>query len=662
MDRRYLLFLLIAATIWLGWIKVMQVKYPPRPQQKKLQQAAKENPGDAKKDGKPAEKELQPGEEKAGEAKSAPEMKAADPKDQEEKAEAQGPEAKPEPKLETGLALGRLHEPSDKGTPEYFLYAEFTNRDAVVTNLTLNHYLDEERKNRFQLLGHRGPGSFLITKIERLGNREDRKSEASGLDHRNWEVISRSPEKIAFRNTAFGGQLAVVKTYTLEKNSPIIRLSLSFESLTGEPVEDVVYTMTGGSGLPIEGTWYTRYYLQMVGGMVPADGGYPYLEEQLSQQIAAGKSVEYSHTPLQYAGICNQYFASLIIQEPAADKERLIASAAPLDYDEGTAIEQPLHNISVRVISTPVTVRPGETASHDYFLFNGPKEKDLLAKYENYHLPLVVHYHNFLFLPVGTVARIMVSILEFFHSLVGDYGIAIILLTVLVRGCMFPLSYKQSTSMLKMQALQPQVQELKDKYGNDKERLNREMMELYRKANVNPVSGCLPMFIQLPIFVGLWQALSNSFSLRQSSFLYGLTWIHDLAAPDQLFKFPAEIVIPLVGFKFTYFNLLPVLAVIQMVLQARFLSPPATSPEMELQKKMMTFMMIFFGFLFYNVPAGLVVYIITSGAWSLAERLLLPKPQAPAAAALTPSKSSSSDKTPAWKAAAQAKKKRKSKR
>lgn len=648
MDKRYLLFLFIAATIWLGWIKVMQVKFPPKKPDQKLQVAAGKEEQKAAKDETKAE----------GEEKSAPEVKAAED-DQAVEAEPVEKPVASEPPLRDDLFLGQPTEVGEKGQPEYYMYVQFSNRDAAVTSLKLNSFLDETRKHRFQLLGLQGPGSFRITKIYRKDNREERKSEATGFDHRNWEVVSNTPGELVFRNTAFDGKLEVLKAFTLEKNSPIVNLKLSFRTLGEEPLGDVVYEMTGGSGLPTEGKWYTRITQQVVAALVPTNGSYPYLEQQTADQIAKGSTVEYSQTPLQFAGISNQYFASLVIQEPKPTDKRLIASAAPIDFQEGNLIvENQFHNIGVRLTSTPLTVRPDEPVEHQYLLYNGPKDTDLLAQYQEYQLPLVVHYPNFMFLPIGTIARLMVAILEFFHSIVADYGVAIILLTVLVRSCMFPLSYKQSTSMLKMQALQPQMQEIKEKYGNDKERLNREMMELYRKANVNPVSGCLPMFIQLPIFVGLWQALSNSFNLRQSSFLYGLTWIHDLAAPDQLFKFPAEL--PWLG---PYFNLLPVLAVIQMVLQARFLSPPATSPEMEMQKKMMTIMMVFFGFFFYNVPAGLVVYIITSGAWSLAERTLLPKPkQTTASRPLVSSPAKDKTDMPGWKANMLAKRKRKSRR
>jgi YidC/Oxa1 family membrane protein insertase len=181
---------------------------------------------------------------------------------------------------------------------------------------------------------------------------------------------------------------------------------------------------------------------------------------------------------------------------------------------------------------------------------------------------------------------------------------------------MFPLSRKQAIAAKKMQELQPLMKELQEKYKDDKERATKETFALYKKHGVNPVSGCLPALIQLPIFVGLWQALNNSVHLRHASFLY----IRDLAAPDMLFRFPTEL--PFVG---EYFNLLPFLVVALMLVQTKLFSPPATTPEAEAQQKMMKYMMIFMAFMFYKVPSGLGIYFITSSLWQISERLLLPK-------------------------------------
>ena len=164
------------------------------------------------------------------------------------------------------------------------------------------------------------------------------------------------------------------------------------------------------------------------------------------------------------------------------------------------------------------------------------------------------------------------------------------------------------------QELQPYLKQIQEKYKDDKEKQTKETFAVCKKHGVNPVSGCVPALIQLPIFVGLWQALNTSVELRHASFL----WINDLAAPDMLFRFPVEIY--LFG---RCDNLLPIVVVGLMLFIPSFFAPPPTTPEAEMQQKTMKYMMVFMAFMFYKVPSGLGIYFITSSLWSIGERLLL---------------------------------------
>jgi YidC/Oxa1 family membrane protein insertase len=185
---------------------------------------------------------------------------------------------------------------------------------------------------------------------------------------------------------------------------------------------------------------------------------------------------------------------------------------------------------------------------------------------------------------------------------------------------MFPLGRKQALMAQRSQELQPYLKQIQEKYKDDKEKQTKETFALYKKHGVNPVSGCVPALIQLPIFVGLWQALNTSVALRHASFL----WINDLAAPDMLFRFPVEIMF-LSHFLGHWFNLLPIVVVGLMLFQTKLFAPPPTTPEAEMQQKTMKYMMVFMAFMFYKVPSGLGIYFITSSLWSIGERLLLPK-------------------------------------
>ena len=223
---------------------------------------------------------------------------------------------------------------------------------------------------------------------------------------------------------------------------------------------------------------------------------------------------------------------------------------------------------------------------------------------------------------LGFTYEVTLRVARFFGGTRGNYGIAIILLTILVRALMFPLGRKQALAAKKMQELQPLLKDIQQKYKDDKEKQTKETFALYKKHGVNPVGGCLPALIQLPIFVGLWQALNTSVALRHATFveLGPVHWIRDLAAPDMLFRFPIEV--PFLGW---WFNVLPLVVVALMLVQTKLFSPPATTPEAEAQQKMMKYMMVFMGVMFYKVPSGLGLYFITSSLWAIGERLLLPK-------------------------------------
>ena len=271
--------------------------------------------------------------------------------------------------------------------------------------------------------------------------------------------------------------------------------------------------------------------------------------------------------------------------------------------------------------------RSGPTrATHTYRVFAGPKTIEALKPYgaedlagyrKNNWIPFAPLLATKIITPLlGVMYDVTKTVAGFFGGKSGNYGVAIILLTLCVRMAMFPLGRKQAMSAKKMQDLQPWLKELQEKYKDDKETLTKETWALYKRHGVNPVGGCLPALIQLPIFVGLWQALNNSVHLRHASFLY----IENLAAPDMLWRFPTTV--PLLG---DYLNVLPFVVVALMLVQTKLFSPPATTPEAEAQQKMMKYMMVFMAFMFYKVPSGLGIYFITSSLWQISERLLLPK-------------------------------------
>jgi len=441
-------------------------------------------------------------------------------------------------------------------------------------------------------------------------------------------------QAVVFRTNATSG-VVVTKTYRLFPNTDALEVELKFES--PDLPRSFVYNLLGPHGLPIEGLWYTGTFRELFFGHLNERGEtkiVPYLASEVVTASAEDKPKDNSTWPLRFGGVENQHFAIFVEPNPppTGQEDRWDSKTTALVLEKNE--KSPQHaDVGVRISSKPVTVGPSQTVVHTYWVYTGPKTAEALKPYGA--AELASFHKNQWSIPGGPyIARVLITptlsftydvtvrVARFFGGKQGNYGIAIILLTILVRAFMFPLGRKQALMAQKMQALQPHLKVIQEKYKDDKERLTKETFALYKEHKVNMFGGCLPALIQLPIFVGLWQALNTSFPLRHASFL----WIRDLAAPDMLFHLPFEITIPFVGLSLgTWFNLLPFVVVGLMLFQTKLFAPPATTPEAEMQQKMMKYMMVFMGVMFYKVPSGLGIYFITSSLWAIGERLLLPK-------------------------------------
>ena len=435
--------------------------------------------------------------------------------------------------------------------------------------------------------------------------------------------------ELAFRTTVGTPEVAITKTYRLFKGADGFEVELRFES----PVEErtLVYKLLGPHGIPIEGEWYTGTFRDVFFGQI--EGNDVTIVTKAAADIVK-KSEPFQTLPIKFAGVENQYFAAFVEPSPLprSPEDRWDSEARATVVHQDPQAPQKA-DVAVEITSKPFKVGPNVPVVHTYKIFTGPKTAEALAPYGATKLASYRKNQWFGIPFAGWMATTVITpMLDFMYNATawvaqrfgghaGNYGVAIILLTLTVRLFMFPIGRKQAMAAKKMQDLQPLLKEIQEKYKDDKEQQTRETWALYKRYKVNPLGGCLPALIQLPIFVGLWQALNNSVHLRHASFLY----IENLAAPDMLFHMPFEL--PLVGH---YFNLLPFLVVALMLVQTKLFSPPATTPEMEQQQKMMKYMMVFMAFMFYKVPSGLGIYFITSSLWQISERLLLPKAKSPA--------------------------------
>lgn len=226
--------------------------------------------------------------------------------------------------------------------------------------------------------------------------------------------------------------------------------------------------------------------------------------------------------------------------------------------------------------STYRIFQPGESAQFDYLVYFGPRDLDILQNV-GYELSEAIDFGFF-----GIIARPLLTVLKFFYQYVGNYGIAIILLTVIIKLLFWPLTQKSYKSMKSMQTLQPEMQKIRSKHKSDKERMNKEIMELYKNNRVNPMGGCLPMFVQIPVFFALYKVLLGTIELRHAPFIF---WLQDLSAKDPYY-------------------ITPIIMGATMFIQQK-MSPSTMDPT---QAKVFMFMPLIFTFMFLNFPSGLVIY------------------------------------------------------
>ncbi|MDB5037410.1 MAG: Membrane protein insertase YidC [Bacteriovoracaceae bacterium] len=244
---------------------------------------------------------------------------------------------------------------------------------------------------------------------------------------------------------------------------------------------------------------------------------------------------------------------------------------------------------------------PGEKANYSYQFYVGPKDLSELKKAAP-ELTEVVDYGSW----IGPIARLLLSILHMFYKIIPNYGVGIILLTILVKVVLFPLAFKSAVSMRRLQVVQPKMKEIRDKYKNDKQRMNTEMMALYKTEKVNPVGGCLPIFLQMPVFFSLYRVFYASIEFRQAPF-FG--WINDLSAHDPYF-------------------VTPILMTALMWYQTKLTPQPPAMEETEavqVQRAMMKWMPIVFGAIMIFLPSGLTLYFLVNALLSLIQQLYLNK-------------------------------------
>ena len=502
------------------------------------------------------------------------------------------------------------------------------------------------------------PLSFRLS-IESLDGRARREPldelPGLGLWERDWraEPIA-GGEGVRFSTTLPGG-LRVAKEYRLvpgaEGSTATVDLVVEFAA---DRAATVAYALDGPTGLPTEGWWYTSRVARDWSTLAVRDVAMRFAGERsalVSGMKIADKKLDHPATavrdgkPLSFAGVDALYFASALI--PATtDEVPDLAEVRPIAVGDPTppgapsaAARKKLVDVTARLVSRSVALEPGRVVRHRYSVFAGPKKPDLLARHGAAGAAMddLVYYGWF-----GWVARPMIAILHALHAVIGNYGIAILLLTVMVRGAMYPVSRKQALASQKMQVLQPEMKAIAEKYKDDPAKRTQATQELWKKHDYNPAGGCGLVFLQIPVFMGLYRSLATDVELRQAPlFSSAIRWCSNLAAPDMLWDWsnalPAFLTAP-EGYLGPFLNLFPLVTIGLFLWQQHLFMPPAVDEQAKIQQQVMNYMMFFMALMFFKVPCGLCLYFIASSLWGIAERLLLSPVPASAVAGGSPGK------------------------
>ncbi len=475
------------------------------------------------------------------------------------------------------------------------------------------------------------------------------------LDEVVWKIDSRDDQEVVFSadvQTSDGKPLLrVFKTYTLrpqpeEPPTSDARLSLRIENTSGQPLQ-VIVSQQGPIGFKKEDL---RGDDRKVIGSVWRNGSVAsklHTREDVIKktQIELGADAK-DGTRIAWVSGGNKYFGC--VMAPAGRNDANVPARftraeavvfAPQDKEEKDRERQ---DLTFRYISEPVNLPARGSEALAFDLYIGPKSKKIFESVEAYaqRSYYQVLSGEFAWCTPAWLVGLMMVLLNGVQALwPHNYGLSIIVLVLVVKGILHPLSVKSGVNMQKMQKnqarLKPKMDAIKEKYANDRARMNQAIGELMKEEGINPagqVLNCLPMMIQIPIWVALWTALGYTVEMRHA----GLDpwWIRDLTQPDEFLKlFHEPVYIPLLsarwlmGGPLQYLNVLPILLAITQVLQTRFMPRGNTSQassgspdQLEQQRKMMMLMSVLFMFILYNAPSGLTLYIMASNIFGIIEQ------------------------------------------
>ncbi|MDD5459586.1 MAG: membrane protein insertase YidC [Phycisphaerae bacterium] len=536
------------------------------------------------------------------------------------------------------ISLGSL----DKNSGFEFL-VKLNTRGAAIESVTLTNFDDRNYKNPQPLVLLK-PIEISGTQILSMANAGfvlGEYGQKLPLDKLYWKNLGVETaadgsqkclfEAVVYDKKADAEQLILRKTYMVRPNSFDLDCALSITN--DSDVDQVVaFELTGLAGIDREDV---RSDSRKVIGAFLNDAG-QFDTDRKDIKKFEGKSV-YDKLSLEGKGaflweaVTNKYFAGILA--PQGDNDAVSGWAVePVArfYNPDGQKNSGDENIATALNSKLLKIAAGDTRNYKILLYAGPKDKRIFDKNELYRTLIFSQTIDFMgccICPASILNPLAFGILwimDWIYKFIPNYGIVIIILVFFIRLMIHPVTKKSQISMSKFGKIAPQVEQIKNKYANDKVEMNRRVMALYKEQGASPIMGMLPMLVQMPIWISLYSAISSSVALRGQAFLP--FWITDLSVPDALFHFPM-VTIPLVNWQIDSFNLLPILMGVAFYLQQKMMpTQAATNPQMAQQQKMMMIMMpLLFPLMLYKAPSALNLYIMASTFAGVIEQKVIKK-------------------------------------
>lgn len=519
--------------------------------------------------------------------------------------------------------------------PNYGLGLRIDPRGAGLDQVTINSYKDVDANGLYvfqQPYADAQDQHALATRSVVIDG------QSADLSSSNWRLEPGSTNTTATYGLDITGPdhvplLHISKTYQVRDRGPSsnrdntasgyeVAITYHLKNATTRPLNNVRVEFAGPTMPPRE--MERSDDRQLVSGYDKGDKAVDVTRDSLSEfkPGSAQKDLSvYKGYKFLWSGASSNYFGAIVLAENEGQIDEVQAQCLNPEAESND------REAMLDFQTADVSLAAGASLDVPLKVFFGPKDRDLLEG--DYYADFPRDYSQLLATsgsmcalcaPQWLVDR-LVDLLRFFHFFLRDWGLSIIALVLLVRAILHPISKYSQVSMLRLQKMGPELERLKKKHANDKEALAKAQMEMHKEMGITPFLGCLPMFLQTPIWIALYSALQNDISLRQAPFLWGLTWIHDLARPDRLISWDQHpFTVPILGMKIVSLNVLPLIVAVMMFLQQK-LQPqaPTMNKDQESQQKMMRYMSLAFSLFFYWMPSGLNLYILTSSTIAIFE-------------------------------------------